>query len=173
MKKLFAFSVVFLFLSIGVTVQSCKNDEPEPPVNNEFIATDQSFSDFRNWELVTENSGPDPSLDMAHGGNDSTVTRSVYFKDDQMPANGTYPVGTIIVKESQNPDNSLHELTAMVKRGNDFNPAHNDWEWFMLEPDGKIASDQDGNKMRGAMLMNGMCGGCHDQASSTDFVFSR
>jgi len=39
---------------------------------------------------------------MAHGGNDETVVRDVYFKDGQLPVNGIYPVGTIIVKHLKN-----------------------------------------------------------------------
>ncbi len=109
---------------------------------------------------------------MAHHGNDSTVTRYIYFKDSQTFSGGKYPLGTIIVKESQNDDMSVHELTAMVKRGNNFNANAGDWEWFMLAPDGKIATDTDGNPMRGADLMGGMCVGCHS-AVSTDYVFSK
>ncbi len=36
----------------------------------------------------------------------------------------------------------------------------------------KIAMDTEGNPMRGADLMGGMCLGCHS-AASTDYVFSK
>jgi hypothetical protein len=61
----------------------------------------------------------------------------------------------------------------MVKRGNDFNPNGGDWEWFMLNSDGTIAVDGNGNKMRGADLMGGMCLMCHTGASNKDYVFSK
>jgi hypothetical protein len=64
------------------------------------------------------------------------------------------------------------EVTAMVKRGNGFNPNNNDWEWFMLTQDGEIAEDGD-MVMRGATLMEGMCGSCHSQAASQDYLFSK
>lgn len=109
----------------------------------------------------------------AHAGNDETVTRKIYFKSGQYPVNGEFPVGTIIVKHSSNPDATVNEFTAMVKRGNDFSPNGGEWEWFMLNADGSIATDpSSGKKMRGANLMNGMCLSCHS-AGTTDFTFSK
>lgn len=174
MKKLRLFGLILLAGSLVVT--SCSKDENTDNNNNpptEFVATDASFSGFQSWALAAQHNGPDPALGPAHAGNDSTVTRYVYYKDDQNPVNGKYPVGTIIVKESYNPDMSVHEFTAMVKRGNNFNPSGGDWEWFMLAGDGEIAVDNDGNPMRGADLMGGMCIGCHAQAADTDYSFSK
>ena len=169
MKKS-VFSTILALMAIIVLLQSCKDDENENP---EFVADDSSFSNFESWTLEAENQGPDPSLGMAHAGNNETVTRKIYFKDGQDPDDGEFPVGTIIVKHSSNPDQSVNEFTAMVKRGNDFNPEGSDWEWFMLNADGSIATDPDsGIKMRGANLMNGMCLSCHS-AGSTDYTFTK
>ena len=160
-----------------IAVQSCKDDaadpEPEPEVK-EFIATDNTFSGYMSWSLDATRMGADPSLGgMAHGGNDSTVTRNIYFKDGQNPVSGKYPMGTVIVKHSSNPAGTVAEYTAMVKRGNSYNPTRGEWEFFMLMPDGKIAVDGSGNKMRGADLMGGMCGNCHAAASDKDFIFTK
>jgi hypothetical protein len=169
MKKL-VFIAMLACMAVIVTLQSCKDEEKENP---EFVADDSSFSNFMSWVLEAENQGPDPSLGMAHAGNDETVTRRVYFKDGQDPVSGEYPVGTIIVKHSGNPDQTVNEFTAMVKRGNDFNPDGGDWEWFMLNADGSIATEpQSGMKMRGANLMDGMCLSCHS-AGSTDYTFTK
>jgi hypothetical protein len=172
MKK----TVLFTLLAIvGVTIsfQSCSKKE-ETPVVNEFIADDNSFKNFMTWPLEATNQGPDPALGTAHAGNDSTVVRKIYFQNGQNAVNGKYPVGTMIVKHSTNPAASVNEFTALAKRGNNFNPSGGDWEWFMLMPDGTIATDpSSGMKMRGASLMNGMCVSCHSQASSKDYVFSK
>jgi hypothetical protein len=61
----------------------------------------------------------------------------------------------------------------MVKRGNNFDAAHDDWEYFMLKPDGTLMSDSTGMVMRGATLMGGMCAGCHGGASTKDYIFSK
>jgi len=179
MKKstLASFSGILL-LALAIT-QSCKKeDEPTPPTPTptpapEFIADSSSFLSYMTWTVQSVKNGPSPSLGTAHAGNDSTVTRSVHFKNGQDPVNGKYPIGTIIVKHTTNTANSVNELTAMVKRGNGFNAGVGDWEFFMLMPDGKIAKDASGAPMRGANLMGGMCGGCHSSASAKDFIFSK
>jgi hypothetical protein len=165
------FLIVALVL-IGSTffLNSCSDDSSTPSLT-EYIADDNSFKDFASWKLEATKKGPDPALGMAHGGNDETVTRKIYNKDGKRMKGGEYPVGTVIVKQSTNTAGTLNEITAMVKRGNDFNPAAGDWEWFMLAPDGTIGKDGT-MPMRGANLMNGMCAGCHAGASAKDLVFT-
>jgi hypothetical protein len=172
MKKATLLTVMAIMAGIFF-FQSCSKDE-DTPVADEFIADDNSFKNFMNWPLEATNQGPDPALGTAHAGNDSTVIRRIYFANGQSAVNGKYPVGTMIVKHSSNPGGTVEEYTAMAKRGNGFNPTGGDWEWFMLNPDGSIATDgSSGMKMRGADLMNGMCAGCHAQATVKDFVFSK
>ena len=157
-------AIAFLF-----TLQSC-NDDDDP--NPEFIADDETFENFMTWVVEAENQGPDPALGPAHGGNDETVTRTVYVKNGQDRVGGEFPVGTLIVKHSKNPDNSVNAFTAMVKRGNDFNADGGDWEWMFLNADGTIATDDSGNQMRGADL--GQCLNCHSAgAAVSDYVFSK
>ncbi|PIQ30292.1 MAG: hypothetical protein COW63_10105 [Bacteroidetes bacterium CG18_big_fil_WC_8_21_14_2_50_41_14] len=173
MKKSFFF-IFLLSFTVLAFLQSCKKDNNDQQTPAEYIATDASFAGFMSWSLDAANQGADPALGGAHAGNDSTVTRKVYFKNGQSLVNGSYPVGTIIVKHSDNPAQSVNEFTAMVKRGNNFNAAGGDWEWFMLNSDGSIAVDAaSGTAMRGANLMNGMCIGCHQGASSKDYVYSK
>lgn len=167
---------IYYFAAIAMAgtlvFQSC-NKEETPQAQQEFIADNSTFSNFMSWPLESQNQGADPALGAAHSGNDSTVTRYVYFKDGQNRVNGVYPLGTLIVKHSYNPDQSVNEYTALAKRGNNFNPSGGDWEFFMLKPDGSIATDENGAPMRGSNLMNGMCLGCHSAASSKDYVFSK
>lgn len=172
MKQISKLLVAALIL-VGLSfMTSCKDDDDDNP-NAEFIADANSFTNFKSWTLVAQNQGPDPALGSAHAGNDSTVTRYVYFRDNQSPADGTYPVGTRIVKESKNPDMSVHAVVAMAKRGNNFNTDGGDWEWFILTTDGVIATDNEGTQQRGADLLGGACVSCHSQNSATDYVFSK
>jgi hypothetical protein len=166
-KKNYFRSGLIVAVALVMTLQGCKEDKTD-----EFVADANTFKDFRSWTLHASNNGPDPALGAAHAGNDNTVTRYIYFEDNVNPDNGSYPVGALIVKESKNPAMTVHELTAMAKRGNDFNPAGGDWEWFLLNTDGTIKLDNNGDELRGANLLNGMCFGCHTGAS-TDFVFSK
>ncbi len=172
MKKTKILLACFTALFIAYVSQSCEEPTITPP-ETPFVATSATFANYATWTLVASNSGPDPSLGAAHGGNDSTVTREIYYKDNQDPVDGEYPIGTVIVKRSYNPSGTVDERTAMVKRGNNFNVANNDWEWFKLDSVGAIAVDTAGVEQRGgASFMSGMCGGCHSNAT-TDYSFSK
>lgn len=170
MKKFNLLLILFSATIVFTTLQSCEKDD----TLTEYIADDNSFSDFASWSLDAEKMGIDPSLGTAHGGNNENTIRNIYFQDAVSPENGAYPIGALIAKRSYNPDGSLDMITAMAKRGNDFDPDHGDWEYFVLNADGSIASDADGNTMRGAgaNLLNGMCLGCHQNAS-TDYIFTK
>ena len=170
MNKYYLLTIVGFF-TLSLTFQSCSKDEDPAP--EEFIANNDTFKNFASWTLGGELQGADPSLGGAHGGNDSTVTRSVYFKNNVVPISSLYPVGSVVVKYSHNTAGDLNEYTALVKRGNNFNPAGNNWEYFMLSGDGQIAMDGDGNEMRGANLLNGMYIDCHTSTKSSDYIFTQ
>ncbi len=171
-KKPIILSLVLL-TSLTLLQQSCKKENTSTSESqSEFIADSTTFLDFMSWPVQATKNGMDPSLGMAHSGNDSTAIRRVHFKNGVSPVNGKYPIGSVIVKHTSNAAGTLNEFTGMVKRGNGFNPTKGDWEFFMLTMDGKIAYDM-GMPLRGANLMGGMCGSCHNGASNKDFVFSK
>lgn len=165
--KLFFAATALLF--IAYTTQSCQDTTTEP---TEFVADDNTFAGFTSWELAATNQGPDPILGAAHEGNDSTVVRKSYYKDAQSTVNGAYPVGTAIIKHMKNASGTVDAYMGMVKRGNNFNPSHNDWEWFVLNSDGTIATDAAGAAQRGAGLMGGACNNCHSTATE-DYSFTK
>jgi len=101
-------------------LSSCSENSSSDNTLKEYIADDNTFQCWMNFAIYTTKQSPDPALGEAHGGNDNTVTREIYFKDNQSRVNGIYPIGTVIVKHSKNPDNSVNMITAMVKRGNNF-----------------------------------------------------
>ena len=168
MKKIYVFLLPLLVFTIAASVQSCTKDEP-----TEVIADDNTFANYESWSLDVERQGIDPSLGAAHGGNDSTTIRKVYFKDGVSRSGDEYPVGATILKYSYNSSGDVNVRTGMVKRGNDFDPDHNDWEYFIITPDGKIAKNADGNTLRGANLLNGTCVGCHSGAANKDYIFTK
>lgn len=139
----------------------------------EFISTDETFQDFIEWTKVDSNVGPDPFATGSHGSNDSTVVRDVFFYENAKAVNGKYKNGTRIVKYSHSETSGFFQLTAMAKRGNNFDPDHNDWEWLVLNPNGTIAEDSIGQPLRGKNALNQFaCASCH-YLSETDFVFSK
>lgn len=158
---------------------SCKFDgcTDETAINHNEVATDDdgtcmTFSGFTTaFAKESSQTGYNPSV-PTHMQNDSTVTRDIYFLNTQDPSGGAYPAGTMIAKHAYNEAGDQHEYTGMVKQEAGFNNAGGDWEWFMLNADGTVATDADGIEMRGANLMNGICLSCHSGAS-TDFVFTK
>lgn len=148
---------------------------------SEFIANDETFANYQSWPLIDERSDQNPLLgDMAHQDTGSPATRKIYKKQlyAKPEAMGLgYPVGTTLVKEVIS-NNEIVEITAMVKRGGEFNAAGGHWEWFMLDPEnGRILLDETNTAARGANLLNGMCSACHTAATGssnegTDFVFN-
>jgi len=61
----------------------------------------------------------------------------------------------------------------MVKRGGNFNPDGNGWEWFMTSPTRDTIMTRGDN----STAANGICAGCHSQANAgdngVDWVFTR
>jgi mono/diheme cytochrome c family protein len=135
----------------------------------EYEATEADFADYKTWPVTGEASEPHEVLGPAHKGEEGL--RRVYKK--QLLANPDteaqgYPTGTTVLKETE-VDGAVTEITAMVKRGGDFNPEHGAWEWFMLDPSTLAIAG------RGADLMDGMCNSCHEAAKEPkygkDYVF--
>jgi len=145
-------------------------------VKEPFIATSTSFGGYIAWKLEATKTGTDTTLAAAHQGLLTNVTRKIYYKNGQSRVDSTYPIGTLIVKESRN-DSAIVEIVAMAKRGSGFNTEAGNWEWFLLENKGgtvSIKKDSSGNKLRGgAAMMGGMCNNCHKAAKSKDFTFSK
>jgi len=80
--------------------------------------------------------------------------------------NGQYPIGTKLAKAMKDSTGAVVIVTAMAKRGNNFDPTGNDWEYFMIDKDGAILQ-------RGTNLEGAPCKSCHSGASSMDYVFTR
>lgn len=171
MKNLNFIRYLAMAIAVFLSIQACEeDDEIADDTDDEFVASSSDFSDFRNWTELSTVSGPDPAIGPAHQANDETTTRTIYIKENvNRMANGEFPVGTILVKDTQDDAGNTVEVTAMVKRGNGFDADNNDWEWFMLMPDGVIAIDN-GSPVRGAIQM---CSGCHAQNQDEDYVFSK
>jgi hypothetical protein len=75
-----------------------------------------------------------------------------------------FPKGSAIIKEKLSSQNSPSPelLTAMRKREKGFNPAGNDWEFFVLSGDAKQIQAQ--GKLENCLV-------CHSAKRSNDFVF--
>lgn len=137
----------------------------------EFVAQEADFVGFTSWTKAAgpiSGVGPNPSsIGPAHDSGDANISRTIYIKDNAARgSDGQFPVGTILIK-AHSKGGAMVGGTAMVKRGNSFNPSVKDWEWFVLTASGSIMV------RGGAEVMNGACNSCHTVASSKDYVFTR
>ena len=130
-----------------------------------------SFETWEDWILEVTKTGIDTNLGVAHFASDSASTRDVYFFEGQDPNNGKYPEGTMIFKHIRTIDSTQSEYVGMVKQEKGFNQESNDWEWFVLNANGKVQTDDD-DDIRGANIFSGYCTNCHISAT-TDMVFSK
>lgn len=167
MKSLF--KLILLSLFAGLFVVACSDDDDDngtEPTDTEFVASESDFANYDSWTELATNTGVDPALGgFAHG--DAMSTRVIWAnKENISMENGEWPIGTILAKKMTNTETGdLMGVMAMAKRGADFNPDHNGWEWFKLNEDGTIIE-------RAADMNENGCNGCHGGASGNDYSFT-
>ena len=156
--------MLFASLLIGGTIfvlSACagesENMTPDPTPQTEYVAEDSDFQGFRNWTVVSQLSKALSDDGRAH----TDAARTIWIKQANATRskNGQYPNGTILVKEVL----GGYGIVAMVKRGGNFNSAHQGWEWFRLDSAGKITSRNSAN----------ICNNCHAQVKNQDYTFTK
>ncbi len=173
-----------LAILLSLLLAACGSDSAataDAPLNGsgEVVAQLNDFTDYsQSLTAVDYNIGASsPALGTAHMGGDNAYSRTVWSSSPEVPADGVYPAGTILLKETFTWENGVKSyasaggLMAMVKRGGDFNADFGGWEWFILSPDLTQIVDRGGEN-----VMGGMCNGCHDNAGLSsdgdDYVFA-
>lgn len=167
MKSLFKLLLLSFFAGLFVVACSDDDDTGTDPADTEFVATDSDFADYGSWTELATNVGEDPALGAGAHGN-AMSTRVIWANGDNISMeNDEWPVGTILAKKMTNTETSdLIGVMAMVKRGADFNPDNNGWEWFKLNEDGTIID-------RAADMNENGCNTCHGSgAGNNDYSFT-
>lgn len=149
------------------------NDGPDGAPPETFVAYNTSFDCFHQWS-----NAPATAENGMNDGLHGVGPLQVYWNENPPHGATSFPVGTIIVKETQEADVTQRITFAMVKRGGGFNSdGANGWEWFSLQdaPDGTAAILWRGvvapSQETYANQPIGDCNGCHTQASSNDSVW--
>jgi len=134
-----------------------------------FIAFGSDFVGFRTW---TSQSMESP---VAGGSTHVSGLRTVYINALPPPDATAFPVGTMIVKETQ----ADGKLFARVKRGGGYNATGAvDWEWFEIKEatGGAVVVNWHGVGPPAGETYGGDpnagCNVCHRTASANDFVLS-
>jgi hypothetical protein len=145
-----------------------------PP--SQVIAQANDFAGFCKWS-----SAPATPVTSAPVGIHGVHPMTVYWKEPPPHGATEFPVGTVILKESEDTTPTTRIVFAMVKRkarGAGFNPDGADgWEWFSLQDQGDCTVLI---LWRGAAppvlttysdLLVGDCNGCHSKIVASDYVF--
>ncbi|HEX4449104.1 MAG TPA: hypothetical protein VH044_20330 [Polyangiaceae bacterium] len=146
---------------------------PPPTV---YVAQAADFTGFCRWSSAPATPARDSPFGV-HGLQDMTV----YWKASPPHDASEFPVGTIILKESEQPDAGDRIVFAMVKRlrkGAGYNTGGADgWEWFSLQDTGDCSAEI---LWRGPAppilttysdLLTGDCNGCHANIADNDEVW--
>ena len=118
--------LVVLFTAAGAA--GCLDDELDPDQvagsTDTFVPFERDFLPFLSWRRVLVG---DALIVDGHAAG----PRYCYI--NTIPANGSYPVGTIIVKTVETGDMTDWTIHARAKRGGGVNAKGAlDWEWFEL-----------------------------------------
>jgi cytochrome P460 len=160
---------------LGLTIAACAPAESTPdadPVGDTFLAVDSSFNGFRTWEAFAMPPGENGTIHTAG-------VRTTYLNHAPKTGSTEFPVGTIIVKESEDGPIADRQVFARVKRGGGYNAGGAaGWEWFELKNEDPQRSTRIwrgvgppvGEKYGGDP--NGGCNGCHGAAKDNDYVLS-
>jgi hypothetical protein len=110
---------------------------------------------YATWEELVKGLPP-------RDGDPHLGTKNVYSTN--RPSDGSFPAGSIIVKEAIRPGKNFVGLIATMRKVEGADPAHNDWVFVEYarerfeEPFSEVARDA-------------VCWSCHMGAEKTDYVF--
>ncbi|HTB71931.1 MAG TPA: hypothetical protein VK762_01745 [Polyangiaceae bacterium] len=165
----------------GGSNSSGDNEASDGGVPDPFISQVSDFAGFCKWSSAPAIAPADAGGDGIHG--DAGLT--VYWNKSPPHGATQFPVGTIILKETNDPDPSKRTVFAMAKRtarGEGYNSAASGgadgWEWWSVTDLGNCNVER---LWRGVSPMSsepyagqtiGDCNGCHTHAAGNDYVWS-
>ncbi len=164
---------------------------PSTPVGT-FTAFASDFLGFHDWTSAAATPASTlPPFDASFGvaadgggltgdGGVHTLAETVYLNHPPPSGSTTFPVGTIIVKETEEAEPTARKTFAVVKRGGDFNPTGAvNWEWFELQNSangGVVINWRGYGPPSGSADIYGgdpaVCNHCHLIAAANDDIWS-
>jgi hypothetical protein len=179
-------------LALAVAGLACSSPgSATAPGGGTFVAFASDFKGFHDWPNQAE-AFPSPTLPPLDGGvlGDAgtpgvdggvhPVPQHEYWNMNPATGSTTFPVGFIVVKETEEADPVDRKVFAMVKRGGSFNVlGARGWELFELtnNTDGSVDIQWHGyGPPAGSKDIYGgnpnVCNGCHKIAEPNDFIWS-
>jgi hypothetical protein len=166
---------LFLVLAPALAACAASGDVADAGSSGTFLASAQSFDNFQSWP-----NAPATAKDDAGDGLHGLGPLRVYWNQSPPHGSTSFPVGTIIVKETEEADVTARTVFAMVKYGPGYNEGSGgakEWEWFSLHNngDGSVAILWQGIQPLAGETYAGQpigdCNGCHTVAAENDYVW--
>ena len=164
LRRWFSLAGLVIFaIACGASALPTATPTPEPalPATHaeavmQYLQNVNYQSGWELWPGLGEKyEGPPP-----HG-----MLLTTYLNDDAFNAlageAGSFPNGSIIVKENYTPDGVLDATTVMYKVAG-YNPEHNDWFWAKVLADGTVEAE---GQVEG-------CQACHSQEQNNDYIMT-
>jgi hypothetical protein len=143
-----------------------------------FIAFASDFAGFHSWPS-TPGVGPAgaPNPSEATDGGIHSGPMTTYINKKPPHGSTSFPIGTIIVKEQNDPQLLDRQIFAMVKRGGGYNVAGaTNWEWYELKNldanDVEIIWNTVPLSSESYASNPNVCNNCHVLAQANDFVWT-
>lgn len=162
MKTLIKYALAITFLASMVLSQSCKEEDKETQADKDLFEEITSITDYTFYkgnDAVLESSAESPHNDYFRVKFNSTAN-AVLTDDGKLPADGTFPNGSIVIKELYDTQDGDLKLYAVMKKSADDNAA-NGWIWAEYKPDGST--------FYSVSEKGGACTSCHS-INERDYV---
>ena len=113
---------------------------------------------YAEWRRLNRKPIPPREAGDAHLG-----TKNVYASKKRRP-NGTFPYGTVVVKEATRPGRDFIGLIAVMRKERGADPAHEDWRFLEWTREAR------GERFT-LTARDAVCWSCHVGAEGTDYLW--
>ncbi|GAA4829323.1 cytochrome P460 family protein [Algivirga pacifica] len=151
--KLKTIIITMVSLISLLNITACVYNDAVTLYEEEFIFSPEDIEGYQEWTIIDYSDRPDINQ-----------WRTIYINkpEEADRTEGSYPLGTILVKEgrSYSDRTKVVSLQVMAKRGGTFNPLGNYWEWaYTASGDIHALNDYRGDN---SLTLNGnTCISCH------------
>jgi hypothetical protein len=145
--------------SSAATTTEPPPEPPEPKPKPKALPGLPGFTaGYGEWPRLNGKPIPPRDAGDAHLG-----TKNVYASKKRR-SNGTFPYGTVVVKEAMRPGKDFIGLIAVMRKERGVDPAHNDWRFLEWTREGR-------DERFTLTARDAVCWSCHVGAEGTDYLW--
>ncbi len=165
MKNRFLSKIILAFLTISLTINSCKKDDKAEGIDKELLDMARSTNGFvwykKSSALLNKSSGTGHSFPYLRTRYNSTAATKLDSNGIILPG-VTFPEGSLIVKELYSNSSTLSRYAILYKKSGRAETDAKGWIWGYVNADGTVASP--------ASEKGNSCINCHSQTGSIDYM---